>query len=257
MCQHGNRRILRVEPHGNTTVLADSFEGRRLNSPNDLVYRSDGTLYFTDPPFGLPGVFDDPGQGAAVQRRLRRHCRTARSSSSPTSSRARTGSPSRPTSATCTSATGISSARSWCATRLGSDGRPVGRGELLYDMTAAPGEDAIDGIKVDARGQPLRLRPGRRLDRVRRRRAARPAEAAREPAQPRLGRRRRPHALHHGADQRLPDPPATSRGSAPTRRSPDEQEPEPRRRPARLRRCPTRTAGCTGSRTLQGDDAWS
>ncbi len=42
------------------TVLADRYEGKRLNSPNDLVYRSDGTLYFTDPPFGLPKFFDDP-----------------------------------------------------------------------------------------------------------------------------------------------------------------------------------------------------
>ncbi len=41
-------------------MLADRFDGRRLNSPNDLVYRSDGTLYFSDPPFGLPGAFDDP-----------------------------------------------------------------------------------------------------------------------------------------------------------------------------------------------------
>ena len=60
ICQHGNRRVIRVEPHGNTTVLADRFDDRRLNSPNDLVYRSDGTLFFTDPPFGLPGGFDDP-----------------------------------------------------------------------------------------------------------------------------------------------------------------------------------------------------
>src|SRR5207249_11891783 len=60
ICQHGNRRVIRVEPHGNITVLADRYEGRRLNSPNDLVYRSDGTLYFTDPPFGLPEAFDDP-----------------------------------------------------------------------------------------------------------------------------------------------------------------------------------------------------
>ena len=42
------------------TVLADKYEGKRLNSPNDLVYRSDGTLFFTDPPFGLPKFFDDP-----------------------------------------------------------------------------------------------------------------------------------------------------------------------------------------------------
>jgi len=60
ICQHGNRRVIRVEPHGNVTVLADAYTGKRLNSPNDLVYASDGTLYFTDPPFGLPGVFTDP-----------------------------------------------------------------------------------------------------------------------------------------------------------------------------------------------------
>jgi Gluconolactonase len=44
------------------TVLAERYEGRRINSPNDLVFRSDGALYFTDPPFGLPRVFDDPGK---------------------------------------------------------------------------------------------------------------------------------------------------------------------------------------------------
>jgi gluconolactonase len=59
MCQHGNRRIIRVNPHGDTAVLADRFDGKQLNSPNDLVFRSDGTLYFTDPPFGLPDVYDD------------------------------------------------------------------------------------------------------------------------------------------------------------------------------------------------------
>jgi gluconolactonase len=62
ICQHGNRRVIRVNPHGDVTVLADAYEGRRLNSPNDLVYRSDGTLYFTDPPFGLPQGFDDPAK---------------------------------------------------------------------------------------------------------------------------------------------------------------------------------------------------
>src|SRR5262249_53721905 len=59
ICQHGNRRVIRVEPHGNITVLADRYAGLRLNSPNDLVYRSDGTLFFTDPPFGLPAGFGD------------------------------------------------------------------------------------------------------------------------------------------------------------------------------------------------------
>ena len=58
--QHGNRRVVRMEKNGQLTVLADQYEGKRLNSPNDLVYKSDGALYFTDPPFGLPKFFDDP-----------------------------------------------------------------------------------------------------------------------------------------------------------------------------------------------------
>ena len=58
--EHGNHRVSRLENNGSLTVLADKYEGKRLNSPNDLVYRSDGTLFFTDPPFGLPKFFDDP-----------------------------------------------------------------------------------------------------------------------------------------------------------------------------------------------------
>ncbi len=60
ICEHGNRRVSRLETDGNLTVLADSYNGKRLNSPNDLVYRSDGQLYFTDPPYGLRGKYADP-----------------------------------------------------------------------------------------------------------------------------------------------------------------------------------------------------
>lgn len=59
MNQHGNRRIARIEADGSMFVVADRYNGKRLNSPNDLVYRSSGDLYFTDPPFGLPKVLDD------------------------------------------------------------------------------------------------------------------------------------------------------------------------------------------------------
>ncbi len=62
VCEHGNRRIVRLEHKGPVTVLADSYKGMRFNSPNDLVYRSDGALYITDPPYGLPKFFDDPGK---------------------------------------------------------------------------------------------------------------------------------------------------------------------------------------------------
>lgn len=57
----GNRRVVRLNENGFTkTVLADRYEGKRLNSPNDLVYRSNGDLYFTDPPYGLKGLNDNP-----------------------------------------------------------------------------------------------------------------------------------------------------------------------------------------------------
>ncbi|CAA9250718.1 MAG: Gluconolactonase [uncultured Chloroflexi bacterium] len=51
--EHGNRRITRTEPDGTLTVIATHFGDKRLNSPNDMAVRSDGTIYFTDPPYGL------------------------------------------------------------------------------------------------------------------------------------------------------------------------------------------------------------
>jgi gluconolactonase len=52
-CEHGARRVTRTEYDGSVSVLMDSFEGKRLNSPNDVIVKSDGTVWFTDPPFGL------------------------------------------------------------------------------------------------------------------------------------------------------------------------------------------------------------
>jgi gluconolactonase len=62
LCEHGDRRVTRIEKDGKKTVLADKFEGKRFNSPNDLVFKSNGDLYFTDPPYGLPKNWDDPAR---------------------------------------------------------------------------------------------------------------------------------------------------------------------------------------------------
>jgi gluconolactonase len=59
-CAHGDRQIVRLETDGRRTVLAAEFDGKRLNSPNDLVYKSDGALYFSDPAAGLRNGNDDP-----------------------------------------------------------------------------------------------------------------------------------------------------------------------------------------------------
>jgi gluconolactonase len=57
-CEHGGRRVVRTEYDGSITVVADSFQGKRLNSPNDVVVRSDGSIWFTDPAFGILGTYE-------------------------------------------------------------------------------------------------------------------------------------------------------------------------------------------------------
>jgi gluconolactonase len=62
LCEHTNRRIARVDKDLKQTVFLDKFEGKKFNSPNDLVYKSDGSLYFTDPPYGLLKQDEDPAK---------------------------------------------------------------------------------------------------------------------------------------------------------------------------------------------------
>jgi len=149
ICQHGNRRVVRVEPHGDLTVLADRFEGKRLNSPNDLVYRSDGTLYFTDPPFGLPEVFEDPKKELGFSGVFR----------------VRDGEVSLVTDELA-GPNGLAFSPderflyvgNWDPDRkvvmrypVAADGT-AGPGEVLVDLTDVDGADAIDGMKVDVEG---------------------------------------------------------------------------------------------------------
>jgi gluconolactonase len=62
MAQHGDRQIVRVAPDLTLTPIVSKFEGKRFNSPNDLVFARDGALYFTDPPYGLFKQDDDPAK---------------------------------------------------------------------------------------------------------------------------------------------------------------------------------------------------
>lgn len=71
-CEHGGRRVVRTEYDGSVTVLIDSFDGKRLNSPNDVVVKSDGSIWFTDPVFGILGDYEgykaEPELAANVYR---------------------------------------------------------------------------------------------------------------------------------------------------------------------------------------------
>jgi gluconolactonase len=149
VCQQGNRRVVRVEPHGNLTVLADRYDGRRLNSPNDLVHRSDGTLYFTDPPFGLAGGLDDPGRELPFSGVYRVGDGAVRLLDA--GLRAPTGIALSPDERHLYVGDGDPRRKVVVRYRLGDAG-DASAGAVLHDMTAAAGEEAVGGLKVDLAG---------------------------------------------------------------------------------------------------------
>ncbi len=148
--QHGNRRIVRVETNGSLTVLADRYQGKRLNSPNDLVYKSDGSLYFTDPPFGLPKFFADPRKELPFSGVFRAaHGRVTLLSRELEGPNGLAFSPDER----------FLYVDNWDEHRkvilrfpVRSDGS-LGRSEVFVDMSPElPGPDALDGMKVDRQG---------------------------------------------------------------------------------------------------------
>lgn len=148
--QHGHRRVLRVERTGALTVLADRFEGHRLNSPNDLVYRSDGGLYFTDPPFGLPRVFDDPAKETPWSGVYR--LKDGRLTLLTRELRGPNGLAFSPDERTLYVDNWDPARKVIMRYDVREDGT-VANGRVFFDITrTVPEDDAWDGLKVDARG---------------------------------------------------------------------------------------------------------
>ena len=158
MCQHGNRRVLRVNPHGDTTVIADSYDGRRLNSPNDVVCRSDGSVWFTDPPFGRPGMADDPDREIDFSG-VFRVSPDGELALIDDSLAGPNGIAFSPDERTLYVGNWDPDAKVVVRYALSADGDVLDR-SILHDLTDAPGEDAIDGIKVDVQGKLYVCGPG-------------------------------------------------------------------------------------------------
>ncbi len=157
--QHGDRRVVRMEKNGQLTVLADNYEGKRLNSPNDLVYKSDGSLYFTDPPFGLPKFFDDP-------RKELPYSGVFRVSADGTQVRLLTTELKGPNGLAFSPDEKYFYVDNWDPERkiiMRYEVLPDGglaNGTVFFDMTSAEGEDALDGMKIDQKGNLYVSGPG-------------------------------------------------------------------------------------------------
>jgi gluconolactonase len=158
LCQHGDRRISRIEKDGSQTVLVDRYDGKRFNSPNDLVFRSNGDLYFTDPPFGLPKSYDDPAKETPFQGvyRLSRDGRVALLTKEIRAPNGIGFSPDEKKLYVADSARAL-----WFAFDVEPDGT-VSNGKVLFDGTVAskdrPG--VADSLKVDVHGNVFGAAPG-------------------------------------------------------------------------------------------------
>lgn len=154
-CQHGNRRVVRRETDGRLSVLADRFEGRRFNSPNDLVYRSNGDLYFTDPPYGLPGTFQDPAKEIPFQG-VYRVARDGKVSAVVRDLQAPNGLAFSPDEKLLYVGDSMGG---WTVHGVRSDGT-LGPGRPFADPRAWPGGGGPDGLKVDRAGNLWTTGPG-------------------------------------------------------------------------------------------------
>ena len=159
-CEHGDRRVSRMERDGGKRTLADSWKGKRLNSPNDLAIHSSGAVYFTDPPYGLPKQFDDP-------RRELDHCGVYRIAPSGDvtllcdSMTRPNGIAFSPDERTLYVAQSDPERPLWNAFSVSQDGT-LDKGKLFFDAAALlkKRKGLPDGLKVDQAGNLFATGPG-------------------------------------------------------------------------------------------------
>ena len=160
LCQHGDRRVAQLQPDGKFLPLADRYEGKRFNSPNDAVQHSDGSLYFTDPSYGLEGGNNSPLKEIpfnGVYRRAKDGTVTlvTKELSFPN------GIGLSPDEKTLYVANSDSNRAIWMAFDLKADGT-VGPGRVFFDATRGVKtlKGLPDGLKVDKAGNVFATGPG-------------------------------------------------------------------------------------------------
>jgi gluconolactonase len=160
LCQHGDRRISVREADGTMRPLAVGYNGKKLNSPNDLVFDDQGNLWFTDPPYGLPGTFKDPGKELAFQG-VYRVANDGTIKLATKELEAPNGLAFTPDYKTLYVANSQGEAPFWKAFPVKPDGS-LGPSRLFYDAAKIrkEGDGNPDGMKVDVHGNVFATGPG-------------------------------------------------------------------------------------------------
>ena len=160
LCQHGDRRISRREADGTLVPVAAGYNGKKLNSPNDLVYDNQGALYFTDPPFGLPGTFTDPNKELPFNA-VFRVAKDGKITAVVTELEAPNGLGFSPDYKTLYVANARASSPIWKAYAVKPDGS-LDKGRVFADSSALykQGDGVPDGLKVDVSGNVFATGPG-------------------------------------------------------------------------------------------------
>jgi gluconolactonase len=149
LCQHGNRRIARISSDMRVTTLVDTFEGKKLNAPNDLVFRSDGTLFFTDPPYGLPRQDDDPAKELPFNGVFK--LKDGKLDAIITDLTRPNGIAFSPDEKTLYVSNSDDKRKIWMRYDVAADGS-VSNGRVLFDATAHKAGGVPDGMKIDVQG---------------------------------------------------------------------------------------------------------
>ncbi len=161
VCQHGNHAILRHEKKGPQTVLTNSYQGKRLNSPNDLVIKSDDVIYFTDPPYGLPQAFNDKRKELNFSGVYR--IKNGNTELLSTDLKGPNGIAFSPDEkylyVSNWDITDIHHTKTLWRYEVKLDGT-IQNGKIFFDMNQTDDEEALDGLKVDLKGNIFASAPG-------------------------------------------------------------------------------------------------